>query len=114
MGIQAFYKGLKQLQVETQEYIEPSTSDNIIAFLSSGLISGIREKTAKKIVNRYTKKGLFIEGFWERTLEVIKENPSEFTRIDDITKAKAEKINKAYIKKYIILNSYDVFSEVWY
>lgn len=98
VGVVTNYKGLKQLHLETSEYIEPTTSENIIAFLSSGLISGIGEKTAEKIVNGYTKKGLFIEGFGDCTLEVIKESPMELTRIAGITPAKAQKISDAYIK----------------
>lgn len=49
VGVVTNYKCLKQLHLETNEYIEPTTSENIIAFLSSGLISGIGEKTAEKL-----------------------------------------------------------------
>ena len=55
----------RQLNVDSYEIVVPSTISGILSFLSSGVIRGVGEKTAKRIVERF---GL-------ETLNVIQNQP---------------------------------------
>jgi len=92
------YDNMKQLFISVAEYIEPTSEDGIIAFLSSGLIKGVGEKTAERIVRGYNKKGKYYKGFGIDTLEVIKTNYKELTRIPGISEKKAKLIHDTYNK----------------
>ena len=43
----------RQLNVESYEIVVPSTISGILSFLSSGVIKGVGEKTAKRIVEKF-------------------------------------------------------------
>ena len=55
----------EQLKVERFERIEPTGKDEILTYLSSGVVRGVRKSTAEKIVDR----------FGEETLRVIVDTP---------------------------------------
>ncbi|MBO8160642.1 MAG: AAA family ATPase [Thermosipho sp. (in: Bacteria)] len=92
------YKNKKQITLTHAEYVEPNTEDDIIAFLASDLIKGIGEKTAEKLVKGYIHKGKYIEGFGEKTLEIIKNNFKALTKIHGISEKKARQIHESYMK----------------
>lgn len=75
-----------QFAVESFVEIVPKTRDGIIGYLSSGLINGIGEKTARIIVGKF---GL-------NTLEVLDEHPEKLLEIKGITPKKLEKITASY------------------
>ena len=77
-----------QFQVSSYERIEPETSDAIIEFLSSSLIKGCGEKTAKKIVDYYG----------ENTIEKLKESVDNILLVPGITEKNAIKIHESIIK----------------
>ncbi|TXI09618.1 MAG: ATP-dependent RecD-like DNA helicase [Rhizobium sp.] len=61
-------------KVATMQVIMPTTKDGILAYLQSGLIKGVGKVTAKKVV----------DWFGERTLEVIKNEPSKLRAIPGV------------------------------
>lgn len=79
----------EQFKVEAFEKSIPKTKSSILAFLSSGIIKGVRAATAKKIVDK----------FGEKTLDIITENPEKLSEIKGITFEKAVEIGEAYTEK---------------
>lgn len=79
----------EQLKVEYYDRSIPKTKSAIYAFLSSGIIRGIRTATAKKIVDR----------FEEKTLDIIEENPGLLSEIKGISYEKALQIGESYREK---------------
>lgn len=76
----------EQLKVESFEKSVPKTKSSILAFLSSGIIKGIRATTAKKIVDR----------FGDNTLDIIEEEPQLLSDIKGISFQKALEIGESY------------------
>jgi len=76
----------KQLKVEYYEKIMPKTVPAIEKYLASGVIKGIREATAKKIVDR----------FGEDSLDIIRFSPEKLSMIKGISKKKAIEIGQAF------------------
>ncbi len=75
-----------QLSVESFTEIIPQTKEGIVAYLGSGLIKGIGEKTAKNIVKTF---GL-------NTLDVFDNSPEKLTSIKGISNNKLNKIMDSY------------------
>jgi len=75
-----------QLSVESCAVVRPKTADGIIAYLSSGLIKGIGDVTAKAIVDRF---GLF-------SLDIIDNTPSLLLEVQGITEKKLASILEGY------------------
>lgn len=75
-----------QFKVADFEKIKPTTESEILSYLASGVISGIREVTARKIVNY----------FGADTLNVISNTPERLSEISGISLKKAIAIGKAY------------------
>ena len=77
----------EQFSVESFEIEEPTSKEAIQKYLSSGLISGIGEITAKKIVDQ----------FGTDTLDIIEFNPLKLTSITGVSAKKAADIHQAFI-----------------
>lgn len=97
----------QQLKVENYYPVVPATTNGIINYLSSGLISGIGPKTAEKIVGK----------FGEEALDIIQYNPQRLKEIGGIGKKKIKKIAESYgeqleIKEVMLfLQQYDISSK---
>ena len=76
----------EQLKITMFEKKQPDTCESIYKYLSSGIIKGIRESTAKKIV----------EMFGEQSLKVISESPAKLSKIKGISLDKALNIQMSY------------------
>ena len=93
-------------QLEVQEYrpIHPSTREGILSYLSSGVVKGIGEKMAIRIVDH----------FGEETLEIMQFAPHRLTEVQGIGEAKAQGIIEAFqeqreIREIILfLAQYDI------
>ncbi|MBP7177284.1 MAG: ATP-dependent RecD-like DNA helicase [Thermoclostridium sp.] len=79
----------KQLKVEACERRLPKTTDAIMKYLSSGVIKGIGEATAKKIV----------AAFGDETLRVLQFEPLCLARVRGISTDRALAIGQAFMKQ---------------
>lgn len=76
----------EQFQVESYALELPTSKTGIIRYLSSGVLPGIGEKTAKEIVNH----------FGEETLSILDENPDRLGEVKGIGKKTLKKIKEVY------------------
>lgn len=76
----------EQFKAEYYERVMPSDEEAIIKYLGSGIISGIREATAKKLV----------EYFGTDVLNIMLTQPSRLSEIKGISKEKAKKIGERF------------------
>lgn len=79
----------EQFKIEAYEKTAPKGEGAILRYLSSGIIAGVREATAKKIVER----------FGENSLDVIENHPLKLAEIKGISAQKAVLISQSYIEK---------------
>lgn len=75
-----------QLQVEQCHEIVQRTEEGVLAYLGSGLIKGIGEKTAAQIVAR----------FGVGTLDILEKNPERLLEIRGITENRLQDIRTSY------------------
>ncbi len=80
----------EQFKVETFEKIVPETLDALERYLANGVIKGIGPATAKKIIKK----------FGEATVEILRNEPDELTKIKGITKTKAVEISESFIENW--------------
>ena len=73
----------EQIKVTDVRFVKPSKKEDIIQFLSSGLIKGIGKNKAKDIVNE----------FGEDTLDIIELDPTRLLKIKGIGKVTAREIS---------------------
>ncbi len=76
----------EQFKIVYYETIMPSDEDSILKYLSSGIIKGIREMTAKKLV----------EYFGADIFNIMLTQPERLAEIKGISPDKAKKIGEAY------------------
>ena len=75
-----------QVQAEQVERHLPTTEDEILRYLSSGVIKGIGAATASRLVQK----------FGVNTLVVLEEDPDQLIKIKGITPRKAREISESY------------------
>ncbi len=91
-----------QLNVTSYEIKEPTDTDSIVLYLSSGMFKGVGLKTAKRIVEKFGKD----------TINIIKKEPEKLSLVQGITYLKAKNIHDKIVdnelnQDYIIkLNEY--------
>jgi exodeoxyribonuclease V alpha subunit len=100
----------KQFQVKSYEIVMPDSIEGIKKYLASGLIKGVGDATASKIV----------EEFGEDTFNILQYHPEEIMKVEGIGEKKAEKIVDSfreqleikeimlYLQKYNISPSYGI------
>ena len=76
----------EQVQAEEVERHMPTTENEILSYLSSGVVKGIGPATAEKIVSR----------FGDSALRIMEEEPELLTKIKGITARKAQEIGESY------------------
>lgn len=79
----------RQFKVESYSIVTPASLIGIEKYLASGLISGIGQATAKKLV----------EKFGMDTLDIIQYNPDKLLEIEGIGEKKAEKMHEAFLEQ---------------
>lgn len=75
-----------QFKVERASVSQPKTAYGIMKFLASGLIDGVGEKTAARIVDM----------FGTDTIDVIVNRPESLTQVKGISAAKAKRISEQF------------------
>lgn len=78
----------KQFKIENCIGSIPETAEEMLSFLSSGIIKGVKEKTAQKIIN----------AFGNDAFDVIEHFPSRLASIRGISKDKAEEISREFVR----------------
>lgn len=84
----------EQFRVSYYETILPTDEESILDYLSSGVIYGIRAKTAEKIVKR----------FGVDTLNILLTEPMRLSEIKGISPQRAEQIGKSYLELQSVQN----------
>lgn len=93
-----------QFKITASELSMPSDTEGILRFLSSGIIKGVGEVLAKRIVKK----------FGEDTLRVMEEEPERLAEINGISERMAMKIavcyndNRTYRNVIIFLSQYGI------
>ncbi|MBR2302939.1 MAG: ATP-dependent RecD-like DNA helicase [Clostridia bacterium] len=93
-----------QFEIESYRFDTPDSLDGIVKYLASGLIKGVGEKTAEKIVKHFGKD----------TLNVIEKDPDKLAEIKGISKTKALDIYNGYCelkkmqRQIMFLQSYGI------
>jgi exodeoxyribonuclease V alpha subunit len=82
----------QQLAVSQWEEIIPRTVEGVRGYLASGLISGVGEKTAADIV----------EKFGVNAIDILEQCPERLLEVKGITEAKLEKIKESYVQSRAI------------
>jgi len=76
----------RQLEIQEYQPIQPATEEGMISYLSSGILPGIGEKMAKRIVDHF---GL-------DTFEIMQMNPERLIEVPGIGAAKADLIIESF------------------
>jgi len=76
----------EQLKVESYETLMPSEEEDILRYLSSGVVYGVRAATAKNLVNAFGKD----------TLNIMLTNPEKMACVKGISVKRAYKIHESF------------------
>ncbi len=82
----------RQFKVESCERKIPKTADDMLRYLSSGVIKGVGPATALKIVER----------FKDETFDVIENSPHLLAQISGISAEKAQSIGESFKKQFSV------------
>ncbi|WP_039767479.1 SF1B family DNA helicase RecD2 [Caldicellulosiruptor sp. F32] len=91
----------QQLKVSYLEKLLPETKDEIYLYLSSGVIKGIGQKTAKKIV----------EMFGDDTMRILQEEPEKLLAVRGMTPEKVERIKNMFSFQKFLKDIMTIFSQ---
>ena len=83
-----------QFKVEFFEKDMPSEVNDILKYLASGSIKGVRTATAQKIVDM----------FGEETLNILEKEPEKLSKIQGISKKRALEIGEDYVRQQGVRN----------
>jgi len=76
----------RQFRFESYQLVRPSSTEAIVGYLSGGVVEGIGEVMAQRLV----------EHFGERTLDILDEKPERLTEVEGIGKVRAARITEAW------------------
>ena len=79
----------KQFKFEMCRREMPQTAADMLSYLSSGIVKGVKEKTAQKIVER----------FGEDTFYIIENHPERLAEIKGISKERAREISSEFRRR---------------
>lgn len=89
-GTMKLHRGEQQLHADAIERPLPTTREGLVSFLASGVLPGVRDKMAERIV----------ETFGDETLAVLDEAPERLREIRGMGKAKLDAIREAWTRAY--------------
>lgn len=78
----------EQFKASYYESVLPTDADAILRYLSSGVVQGVREATAKKLLDH----------FGASVLQIMTDAPERLSEVKGITKEKAKKIGESFAK----------------
>lgn len=92
----------RQFKAQKSTVTLPADASGILRYLSSGIIKGVRESTALKIV----------EAFGAESFLVIENEPDRLATIRGISKAKAKKISESFKNQFASREVMDALVEI--
>jgi len=78
----------EQFKVSYYEVVLPTTEESILLYLSSGIVKGVRESTAKKLLKH----------FGTEVLDIMLKEPMRMSEIKGISPKRAAEIGEAFLK----------------
>lgn len=84
----------EQFKTEYYETVMPTDEESILKYLSSGIVPGIREATAKKL----------ILAFGCEVLDIMRSEPERLSEVKGISREKAKKIGEDFAKLQSVQN----------
>ena len=84
----------EQFKAEYCETVLPSDEEAIVKYLAAGVVAGVREATARKLV----------EHFGKETLDIMLQSPERMAEIKGISKEKAKKIGASFAETRSVRN----------
>lgn len=84
----------EQFKVELYRTVMPSDEQSILKYLSSGVVKGVREATAKKLV----------EAFGTGVFDIIMKEPERLAEIKGISREKAGMISRSFCEQRVVQN----------
>ncbi len=78
----------EQFKITSCQSILPTDEDSVLQYLSSGIVSGIRAATAKKLVGKFGTK----------IFDIMLNSPERLAEVKGISSDRAKKIGKSYSK----------------
>lgn len=84
----------EQFKAEYCETVLPTDEEAIVKYLAAGIVAGVREATAKKLV----------EHFGKETLDIMLQNPERMAEIKGISKEKAKSIGRSFAETRSVRN----------
>lgn len=84
----------EQFKVVSFEKVMPADEESIYRYLAAGIVKGVREVTAKKLVDKFGAK----------TLEIMLNEPVKMAEISGISKKRALEIGEAFFKLQSVQN----------
>lgn len=91
----------QQIKVAYLEKLLPETKDEIYLYLSSGVIKGIGQKTARRIVDT----------FGDDTIRILQEEPEKLLSIRGMTPEKVERIKNMFSFQKFLKDIMTIFSQ---
>ena len=79
----------EQFKAEVFEKVVPATRASIMRYLASGIVKGVRESTARKLV----------EKFGDETLKIIESEPERLASVKGISISKAMAMHDSYMQQ---------------
>ena len=84
----------EQFKVELYTSIMPSDESSIIKYLSSGVVKGVREATAKKLY----------AAFGNDVFDIISAHPQRLSEVKGISRERAETISRSFNEQHAVRN----------
>jgi exodeoxyribonuclease V alpha subunit len=82
----------RQFRAETVTPVPPTTEGGIIAYLSSGIVKGIGERTAQRIVDHFGTK----------TLDILDNDPQRLDEVPGLKRELADRLKRAWVENQSI------------
>lgn len=89
----------RQFKIQSSRLYGKMTREGLIGYLSSGFITGVGEKTARRIVDK----------FGDETLDVLENQPLRLATVPRISVEKAKEIAKMYKASSVYMEIYQLF-----
>lgn len=92
----------RQFKVQSYEKTLPQSEDDVLVYLSSGVVRGVGKALARRIVRQ----------FGEHTMDVIVEQPDRLAEVKGISLSKAREISESFVAQRAIQEVVTYFAQI--